>query len=106
MRKVKVAFDNDKLNYSSELMRALAHPLRMKILKFIDDNDVTNVNSIYNSLKLEQSITSQHLRILKLAGVVKAEKEGKYMHYTINYDVVERAHTAVNRFLGKMEVSV
>ena len=101
MRKTKVIFDNEKLQMSCELMRALAHPLRLKILEFIDQNETINVNKIYNSLKLEQSITSQHLRILRLAGVVNAEREGKYIHYTINYEIVDRAKRAVNRFLGK-----
>jgi ArsR family transcriptional regulator len=101
MRKTKVTFDNEKLHVSSELMRALAHPLRLKILEFIDRNDEINVNKIYNTLDLEQSITSQHLRILRLAGVVDSSRDGKYIHYTINYDIVEKAKNAVNRFLEK-----
>jgi len=101
MRKTKVTFDNEKLHVSCELMRALAHPLRLKILEFIDRNDCINVNKIYNTLKLEQSITSQHLRILRLAGVVIANRDGKFIHYSINYDIVDRAKRAVNRYLGK-----
>jgi len=99
MRKTKVTFDNEKLQYSANLMRALAHPLRLKILEFIDTNGNINVNKIYRTLDIEQSITSQHLKILKLAGVLNAEKEGKYVHYWIDYDVVARAEKAVNNFL-------
>lgn len=101
MKRTKVVFDNEKLEYSSELMRALAHPLRLKILEFIDGNGSTNVNKIYHSLEIEQSITSQHLRILRLAGVVNSERDGKFVHYWINYEVIQRAYTAVNNFLGK-----
>ncbi len=101
MRKTKVTFNNEKLHVSSELMRALAHPLRLKILEFIDTHGTINVNKIYNSLKIEQSITSQHLKILKIAGVVNAQKDGKFMRYNINYDIVNRAVKAVNNFLGK-----
>lgn len=101
MKKTKVTFNSDKLTYSCELMRALAHPLRLKILEFIDGHGTINVNKIYNTLKIEQSITSQHLRILRLAGVVNAKREGKYMHYNINYHIVERANKAVNNFVGK-----
>jgi len=82
-------------------MKALAHPLRLKILEFIDMKGVINVNKIYNNLQIEQSVTSQHLRLLRLAGVVNARKEGKYVHYNINYDVLSKAERAVNRFLGK-----
>jgi len=101
MRKTKVTFESDKLAFSCELMRALAHPLRLRILEFIDQNETINVNKIYNTLRIEQSITSQHLKILKLAGVVNAERDGKFMHYTINYDILYRAEKAVNNFLGK-----
>ncbi len=56
MRGTKVTFDNDKLHYSSELMRALAHPLRLKILEFIDEHNSINVNKIYSNIDLEQII--------------------------------------------------
>ena len=98
MRQTKVIFDNAKLHYSCELMRALAHPLRLKILSFIDKHEQIHVNKIYHSLKLEQSITSQHLKTLKMAGVVSCEKDGKYMIYSINYDVLVKAQKAIERF--------
>lgn len=99
MRKAKVSINNEKLQFSSEILRALAHPLRMKILEFIDQNDKINVNKIYNTLKLEQSITSQHLRILRLAGLVKTERDGKFIHYSINYNTINNTVTAINGFL-------
>ena len=101
MRKTKVTFNNEKLQVSSELIRALAHPLRLKILEFIDNNGTINVNKIYNTLKIEQSITSQHLRILRMAGVVHASREGKYIHYNIDYNIIDKAVKAVNNFLDK-----
>lgn len=104
MRERKVIFQQEKLSYSCELMRALAHPLRLKILEYIDGHGVINVNKIYHTLKIEQSITSQHLRILRLAGVVDAERDGKYMKYSINYEIVKKAEFAVNKFLGKVKV--
>lgn len=101
MKKTKVLIDVAKLQIAVELTRALAHPLRMTILEFIDRNEAINVNSIYRSLQLEQSITSHHLRILRQANVVRASKQGKMMIYSINYDIVSKAVSAVNNFLGK-----
>jgi len=101
MKQTKVRFSSDKLNYSCNLMRALAHPLRLKILEFIDQRGETNVNKIYHTLQIEQSITSQHLKILRLAGVVHGRRDGKKVYYTINYDIVKKAEKAVDRFLGK-----
>jgi DNA-binding transcriptional ArsR family regulator len=87
---------NEKLRMSSDILRALAHPLRMQILEFIDHNRAVNVNKIYVALGLEQSITSQHLRILRQAGIVTTERLGKFIYYVVDYErVQEAARTAV-----------
>lgn len=100
MKKTRVEINTEKLEVSSEILRALAHPLRIQILSFIDQHDELNVNKIYNTLRLEQSITSQHLRILRTVGLVNATREGKYMYYSVNYGQVEQTVRAVNRFLA------
>ncbi|MEL6925762.1 MAG: metalloregulator ArsR/SmtB family transcription factor, partial [Bacteroidota bacterium] len=99
MRKAKVNINHEKLKVSSEILRALAHPLRLRILEFVDINRFVFVNKIYNSLKLEQSITSQHLRILRLAGLVHTRRDGKFIHYNIDYPKVANAIKAINTFL-------
>ena len=98
MHKGNASINVEKLNESSEILRALAHPLRMQILDFIDKNDKINVNKIYNTLKLEQSITSQHLRILRMAGIVKTNRDGKFIHYSIDYSKVSNAVKAIDSF--------
>ena len=103
MRKAKVNINNEKLQASAELLRALAHPLRMRILEFIDKNDSINVNKIYNTLNLEQSITSQHLRILRQVDLVKTRRDGKYIHYSLNYDKLGTSVNTIRRFLKESE---
>lgn len=104
MRKTDVSVDTARLEISAEVLRAVAHPLRMKILEFIDRNDEINVNKIYNTLGLEQSITSQHLRILRLAGLVTTERDGKYIHYSIDYDKLGSAVDSIQHFLEASEM--
>lgn len=103
MRKARVNINNEKLQTSAEILRALAHPLRLKILSFIDQNGTINVNKIYNTLKLEQSITSQHLRILRMAGLVVTQRDGKFIHYSIEYPKIANAVKAINNFLDEDE---
>jgi ArsR family transcriptional regulator len=103
MRNTNVKIDGENLHTSSEILRALAHPLRMQILEFIDEHDSINVNKIYNTLKLEQSITSQHLRILRKAEIVTTSREGKFIHYSINYDKIAHVVKSINSFLEKEE---
>jgi DNA-binding transcriptional ArsR family regulator len=99
MRRGILQIDNDQLQVSSDILRALAHPLRMKILEFIDKNKTINVNKIYNTLKLEQSITSQHLKILRASGLVHTHREGKFIHYTIDYPKLVVAVKAIDQFM-------
>jgi len=101
MRKAKVNLGNDKLQVSAEILRAIAHPLRMNILEFIDRNGDTHVNKIYNTLNLEQSITSQHLRILRNADLVTTRREGKFIYYSINYDKVGVVKESITDFLER-----
>ncbi len=101
MSKSQSLVNPDNLSAAAETMRALAHPLRMKILGFIDKHGVINVNKIYNTLKLEQSITSQHLRILREAGVVESKRDGKFIFYSIRTKKVAMVVDTINKFLEK-----
>lgn len=79
-------------------MRAIAHPLRLRIVEFIHRNGNINVNRIYGELKLEQSIASQHLRILRDADLVTTRRDGKFIYYSLNYPKIEKVTAAVKRF--------
>lgn len=93
--------NNNKLKTASAIMRAIAHPLRLKLLSFIDKNKVINVNKIYKSLDLEQSITSQHLKILREASLVKADRKGKFIFYNLNYNLIKHVNQTVQEFFTK-----
>lgn len=103
MSKAKVVINQEKLHDSIELLRALAHPLRIQLLAFIDQHDSINVNKIYSALELEQSITSQHLKILRAVGLVTTEREGKLIHYKVDYPKVIRAVEQIKVFLEEEE---
>jgi ArsR family transcriptional regulator len=49
-------------------------------------------------LKIEQSITSQHLKILRASGLVHTHREGKFIHYTIDYPKLVVAVKAIDQF--------
>lgn len=99
MSDIKLGVNQEKLLDASELLRALAHPLRMQLLAFIDKSGSVNVNRIYNTLQLEQSITSQHLRVLRQQNLVSTQRKGKFIHYRVNYEQVSKTVEAVNVFL-------
>jgi DNA-binding transcriptional ArsR family regulator len=81
---VKVDFIN--LKKAAMILRALNHKLRQQIVRILDEHKKLTVTELYIHLRLEQSVASQHLAILRRAGIVKTERDGKFIHYTINPD--------------------
>jgi DNA-binding transcriptional ArsR family regulator len=70
------------------VLRALNNKLRQQILYLIHSKGTMTVTEIYVQLNLEQSHASQHLGILRKAGFVLTTREGKLIHYSINYDTM------------------
>ncbi|MBK8443765.1 MAG: helix-turn-helix transcriptional regulator [Sphingobacteriales bacterium] len=87
----------------SEMIKAFAHPLRFKILTFIDKNKSTNVNKIYAALKIEQSTTSQHLKILRQNNLVLAHRQGKFIFYSVNYEKIAKILQAMDSYAATVE---
>ena len=90
-----VKLDYDLLKKSSMFLRAINHPLRQRMLEIIDSDPKITVTKIYVKLRLEQSVASQHLAILRNAGFVLAERNGKYIHYSVNHDRVSQAKSLI-----------
>ena len=91
---------NRNLDKASSVVRALGHPLRLKLLSFIDQNRKINVNKIYRTLRIEQSVVSQHLRILRDEDLVRAERSGKFIFYRLNYPKIGHLNEAIGKFLA------
>jgi DNA-binding transcriptional ArsR family regulator len=72
------------LRKAQALSRALLHPLRTKILELLQEKGRATVTEIFTSLQLEQSTASQHLTMLKKAGVISSEREKKFVYYFID----------------------
>ena len=78
------------LKKAAMILRAMNHKLRQQIIKLIDDNKRITVTEIYVKLRLEQSVPSQHLAILRRAGIVKTTRDGKFIFYTVNVEKVKQ----------------
>ena len=69
---------------ASLAFRAINHKLRQEIISTIMNNGKASVTEIFIELRVEQSVASQHLAILRRAGIVETERDGKFMYYKIN----------------------
>jgi len=82
---------NEILNKAKMKVRALNHPLRQKMLSLIKDSkNRMNVTDIYVKLRIEQSVASQHLAILRNQSLVKTEREGKTIWYSVDDSAIKR----------------
>ncbi|MFN8317031.1 MAG: metalloregulator ArsR/SmtB family transcription factor [Chitinophagales bacterium] len=90
--------EEKKLEQSHSVLRAVAHPLRIEILNFINKKVETNVQGIYHVLDIPQSVTSQQLKILKDTRLVLVRKDKKERLYSINFPLFEKIQNALNSF--------
>lgn len=74
------------------IFRAINHPLRKQMLQLLHDNVRMTVTDIYIKLRLEQSVASQHLAVLRKAGMVITERQGKFIFYSVSYARIKQVH--------------
>lgn len=84
--------DAIQLKKAALVFRAINHKLRQQIMKFISQQGKITVTQIYVKLRLEQSVASQHLAILRKAGFVTTERDGKFIYYSINQSRLNEIH--------------
>ncbi len=75
-----------KLEMAADMLKAIAHPTRIAIINLLENNKRLTVTEIFESLAIEQAVTSHHLRILKDRGVLVSEKDGKNRYYFLKHD--------------------
>jgi DNA-binding transcriptional ArsR family regulator len=81
-----------QLKKAALILRAVNHKLRQQILKLIYQNGKMTVTEIYVQLRLEQSVASQHLAILRKAGFVTTTRDGKFIYYSVNNERLAEVH--------------
>lgn len=87
------------LKKSAIILRALNHPLRQKIFLLLDERGKMTVSEIYAKLSLEQSVASQHLAIMRRAGIVKTERDKKFVFYRLNFDRIAQIDRSIKELL-------
>lgn len=79
----------------AKLAKAIGHPARVRILRMLSRKEARVCSQIVDELPLAQSTVSEHLRILKEAGLVRSSQDGPRVGYCINFDVLRRLKALV-----------
>lgn len=73
----------EKINSATQLLKGVAHPIRLSIMEVLKPVDQMCVTDIHEKIGVEQAVVSQHLKILKDRNILGSTKEGKHSFYFI-----------------------
>lgn len=73
----------EKLERVAEVLKTIAHPVRLNILEVLEDYGRLSVSDLKEKTNTEQSLLSHHLIKMKDKGVLKANREGKNIYYQL-----------------------
>lgn len=96
----ELKIDTLQLKKAALILRAINHKLRQQILNLIHKNGKMKVTDIYVKMRLEQSVISQHLAVLRKAGFVSSFRDGKFIYYSTNDKKIDDTQHAVQNFLS------
>ncbi len=96
----EVQLDYADLRKAVLVLRAVNHKLRQRVIDLLEEQDKLTVTDIYIKLRLEQSVASQHLAILRRAGVVATDRQGKFIYYSLDRDRLNQISNLVEDLAG------
>ncbi|UCE52900.1 MAG: winged helix-turn-helix transcriptional regulator [Desulfobacterales bacterium] len=98
----------DEIEKLADIFKVLSDPTRLRLVKLLSDCEPgvckggpLCVNALAHRLGVTQSAVSQHLRILRQAGLVRGARHGPFMHYALDPDGFDKYKTALRETLGE-----
>ena len=86
-----------KLESASEMLKAIAHPIRIAIIEMLNDSQKLSVTEIHQALTIEQAVASHHLSILKNKGVLLSERSGKKCFYSLKHQRLSQIVACIDK---------
>jgi ArsR family transcriptional regulator len=95
-------FENE-LQTSAEIFKALAHPARLAILKYLAETNTCITGDFTEELPLSRTTVSQHLKELKDAGMIVGTTEGAKTYYCLNPEKIQEIKQMFLSFIGQID---
>jgi len=83
MANIAYQINKNKLEKAAFILKTVAHPTRLAIVDLLSQNEKLSVNEICEVLECEQSLLSHHLINMKLKGILRSEKDGLNVFYSL-----------------------
>jgi len=97
MERIRFTFDSMKKE-PSDIFKALSVETRVKIIELLKTKGPLGVNIIAKRIGVTPAAISQHLKILKLAGLVRNERKGYWIPYSLDQFALENFRQLLNKF--------
>jgi ArsR family transcriptional regulator len=96
------SWENERL---ATLAKALGHPARLGVIRMLHERQTCIGCDIVDEIGLAQSTTSEHLRILKAAGIITGEVEGPRVCYSLNTEALAPLRCFLDEIAGQPAAS-
>ena len=83
------------------MLRTINHLLRQQILSLIHEKKRITVTEIHKKFRIEQSVASEHLALLRKEKFVYTERDGRFIFYSVNYDNLKKVHRLCEELISK-----
>lgn len=98
-------FERD-LQEAASFYKALGHPARLAILKYLSDIKVCVTGDISEELPLSRTTVNQHLKELKNAGLIQGVVQGVKTNYCLNPEKIREVREISDGFLNSLDTEV
>jgi ArsR family transcriptional regulator, virulence genes transcriptional regulator len=85
----KMELTPENLEKASGMLKAIAHPVRISIIGYLEDGERLTVSEIHKKVGIEQATASHHLGILRDKGVLSSKREGKNIYYFLKHNTLK-----------------
>lgn len=99
----KIELFEADLQESAKYFKVLAHPARLKILKFLSETKSCIRGDVSDELPLKRTTVNRHLKELKDAGLVQGHVQGKFVNYCIEPEKVKEMKKMISGFLEALD---
>ncbi len=100
----KTQLFDDELNRAARLFKAISHPARLRILKFLAETNTCITGDISDELPLGRTTVSQHLAELKDAGLITGHIEGVKTRYCLNTEKIKDMRSILEEFFTSLDM--
>ena len=99
MKQKRKAMSSEHLEQAANCLRTLAHPVRLRLVEHLLHGRYT-VGELADICKVRQNVASEHLRLMEHCGLLKRERDGRNIYYSVGHSCLGTLMDCVENKFG------